>query len=253
MRVAALYDIHGNLPALEAVVADVQASGVDRVVIGGDVLPGPMARECLDLLTALALPADFIRGNGDREVLQARRGQMSAIIPEYFRPSMLWNAGQLTSADERLIDSWPLTYRMTIDGLGDVVFCHATPQNDLDIFTSATAEAKLRPIFDPLGADVVVCGHVHMQFDRMVGPTRVINAGSVGMPFDEPGAYWLLLGPTVELRKTEYELAAAADRVRRTAYPLSEDFASKSILAPPSQQSMIEAFGKAELSATLRS
>ena len=247
MRIAALYDIHGNLPALEAVLAEVEAAGVDRIVIGGDVFPGPMARECLDRLTALALPADFIIGNGDREVLQARRGQISAIIPEYFRPSMLWNAAQLTSADERIIDGWPLTHRLTIDGLGDVVFCHATPHNDVDIFTPATAEEKLRPIFDPLGADLVICGHVHMQFDRRVGSSRIVNAGSVGMPFDEPGAYWALLGPAVELRRTAYDLAAAAGRVRRGAYPLSEDFASKSILAPPSRQSMIDAFAKTEL------
>jgi predicted phosphodiesterase len=247
MRVAALYDIHGNWPALEAVLAEVRAANVDCVVVGGDFFPGPMARECLDLLTALAPPATFIIGNGDRETLQARRGQMSAIIPEYFRPSMLWNAGQLTTDDERMIDGWPLTHRMTIAGLGEVLFCHATPQNDIDIFTSATAEAKLRPIFDPLGVQLVVCGHVHMQFDRRVGATRVVNAGSIGMPFEEPGAYWLLLGPAVELRRTQYDLAAAAERVRKTAYPLSEDFASKGILAPPSKQSMIDAFAKAEL------
>ena len=160
---------------------------------------------------------------------------------------MRWNATQLTGDDENAIDRWLLTHRMRVDGIGDVLFCHATPNNDIDIFTSATAEGKLRPLFDPLGVDLVVCGHVHMQFDRMVGRTRVVNAGSVGMPFDEPGAYWLLLGPAVELRRTRYDLHAAAERVRRTSYPLAEEFASKSILTPPARQSMIEVFANAEL------
>ena len=247
MRVAALYDIHGNLPALEAVLAHLKSARVDHVVVGGDVLPGPMPRECLDAVLHLDLPTTFIMGNGDRECVATRRGQMGAIIPEHFRESMRWNAAQLTGDDERVIDRWLLTDRMQVDGIGDVLFCHATPKNDIDIFTPATAEEKLRPLFDPLEVDLVVCGHVHMQFDRTVGPTRVVNAGSVGMPFDEPGAYWLLLGPGVELRRTRYDLHAAAERVRKTSYPLAEEFASKSILTPPPRQSMIEVFANAEL------
>jgi diadenosine tetraphosphatase ApaH/serine/threonine PP2A family protein phosphatase len=206
-----------------------------------------MPRQCLDVLLALDLPTTFIVGNGDRECVAARRNQMSAIIPEYFRESMRWNAAQLTAEDERAIDEWPLMHRMSIPGIGEVAFCHATPQNDVDIFTSATPEEPLRPLFDPLGAALIVCGHTHIQFDRMISPTRVVNAGSVGMPFDEPGAYWLLVGPGVELRRTTYDYEDAARRVRQTAYPLAEEFASKNIVAPPSKQSMIEAFARAEL------
>ena len=156
MRIAALYDIHGNLPALEAVLDEVGKAGVDHIVVGGDVLPGPMPRECLDILFSLAIPATFIIGNGDRETLLARRGQMSAIIPEYFRPALQWNGAQVTAEDERIINFWPLTHRMRVDGAGEVLFCHATPRNDTEIFTERTAEDKLRPIFDPLAADVLV-------------------------------------------------------------------------------------------------
>jgi putative phosphoesterase len=248
MRVAALYDIHGNLPALEAVLQDVREANVDRIVVGGDVLPGPMPRECLDALFTLDLPTTFIRGNGDRETAAASRDQMSAIVPEYFRAAMQWNAAQLTAEDVRAIDAWPLTHRMRIDDLGDVLFCHATPRDDNEIFTEATAETKLRPILDPLAADLVVCGHVHMQFDRTVGATRVINAGSIGMPFEQPsGAYWLLLGPAVQLQRTNYDLNAAAHRVRQTSYPQAEEFATKSILTSPSKPSMVDALSKAEL------
>jgi putative phosphoesterase len=242
MRIAALYDIHGNLPALEAVLADVRRAGVDQIVVGGDVVPGPMPHETLACLTALDRPVEFIRGNGDREALNWKRGDETSIIPEHFREAMRWNAAQLTDEDVALMASWPLTLRV-----GEVVFCHATPRNDTEIFTRRTAEATLQPIFDAVKAPVVVCGHTHMQFDRRVGATRVVNAGSIGMPFQEAGAYWLLLGPDVELRRTAYDLAAAADRIRRTAYPQAEEFAAKSVLQPPSAEAMLDAFAKAEL------
>ena len=248
MRVAALFDIHGNLPALEAVLAEVRRLGVDRVVNGGDVLPGPMPRECLDVVLDLGIPTDFIIGNGDRETVAARHGMVSSVVPVAFREAMTWNAAQLMDADEQTISGWPLTKTLRIDGIGEVLFCHATPRNDSEVFTAATSEEKLRPIFDPLGVNVVICGHVHMQFDRMVGATRIVNAGSVGMPFDAPAAYWLLLDSVIELRRTDYELEKAAARVRRTAYPQAEVFAANSILNPPTKQVMTEVFSKAELS-----
>jgi putative phosphoesterase len=247
VKIAALYDIHGNLPALDAVLNEVAAEGVDHVVIGGDVLPGPMPRECLDRVTSLEVLTSFVRGNGDRETVAAARGQIGPAVPAYFHEAMRWNGAQLSPGDQQIIDAWPLSLRMTLPGLGALLFCHATPRDDNEIFTAATADEKLRPLFDAAAVDVVVCGHTHMQFDRMVGTTRVVNAGSVGMPFDSPGAYWLLLGAAVELRRTDYDLQAAAGQVRQTAYPLAEEFASKSIVTPPSRQSMIDALSKAEL------
>lgn len=248
MRLAALFDIHGNLPALEAVLAEVRAIGVDHVVIGGDVLPGPMPRECLDVVLDLEIPTDFIIGNGDRETVAARHGMVSDKIPASFRETIAWNAAQLTNADAETINGWPLTKILRIDGAGEVLFCHATPRNDTDVFTALTSDGKLRPIVDPLGVNVVICGHVHMQFDRMVGATRIVNAGSVGMPFDAPSAYWLMFDSGIELRKTDYDLERAAKLVRLTAYPQAEIFATNSILNPPSKEMMSAAFSNAELS-----
>jgi putative phosphoesterase len=247
MKVAALYDIHGNLPALEAVLAEIRHAQVDQVVVGGDVLPGPMPRETLARLRQLDIPVHFIVGNGDRVVREQMAGSESSEVPEQFRAVIRWNAEQLRPEDEQLLAGWPLTVHVQIAGLGEVLFCHATPRNDTEIFTRLTSEDRLAPVFEGVDVPVVVCGHTHMQFDRTVGRIRVVNAGSVGMPFQDPGAYWLLLGPDVQLRHTAYDLASAAERIRATAYPQAEDFAARNVLQPPCEASILEMFSQAEL------
>jgi len=242
MRVAAIYDIHGNLPALEAVLDEIRRAEVDQVVVGGDVLPGPMPRETLACLRDLGIPTQLLQGNGDREVLAQIAGIESAIIPEPFREVMRWVARQVDPEHERWIASWPKTVRVEVTGLGAVLFCHATPRSDTEVFTRLTPEDRLVPLFAGLGVSTVVCGHTHMAFDRAIGKVRVVNAGSVGMPFGEPGAYWLLLGPDVQLQHTRYDLTRAAERIRGTDYPQALDFAAKNILQPPSEGEMLEAF-----------
>lgn len=247
MRVAAIYDIHGNLPALEAVIEEIRQAEVDGVVVGGDVFPGPMPLEALTCLLNLEVPVHFIQGNGDREVLACMRGVETGAVPEQFRESLRWTARQLQPEHEQLLAGWPQTLRLQIDGLGEVLFCHATPRNDTEIFTRATPEVRLLPVFEGVTVSMVVCGHTHMQFDRRAGAIRVVNAGSVGMPFGEPGAYWVLLGPGVRLRHTQYDLANAAERIRSTNYPQAEEFAARSVLQPPSEAETLEAFARVEL------
>jgi putative phosphoesterase len=247
MRVAALYDIHGNLPALEAVLQDIRQAEVDHIVVGGDVVSGPMPRETLTCLLALDISVQFIQGNGEVEVLAQMAGVDTGNIPEQFRESVRWVAQQLHPEYEPLLAGWPKTLRVEIRGLGEVLFCHATPRNDTEVFTRLTSEDRLLPVFEGLDVPVVVCGHTHMQFDRTIGRVRVVNAGSVGMPYGEPGAYWLLLGPDVQLRHTPYDLANAAERIRDTNYPQAQDFAERNVLQPPSEEEALEAFTKAEL------
>src|SRR6266705_1113582 len=208
MRVAALYDIHANLPALQAVMDDIHRAEVDHVVVGGDVLPGPMPRETLSCLLDLSIPVRFIYGNGEVAVLEQIAGRDPAAVPEQYRPIIRWNAQQLDSEQQRIVASWPKTLRIDLADLGQILFCHATPRSENEIFTRSTPEERLGPVFADTGASLVVCGHTHMQFDRTVGKVRIVNAGSVGMPFGEPGAYWLLLGANVELRRTTYDVDA---------------------------------------------
>lgn len=247
MRVAAIYDIHGNLPALEAVLEQIREAEVDRIVVGGDVVPGPMPLETLTCLRNLDIPVHFIHGNGERAVLAEMAGMEPAGVPEQFRHIVRWVAQQLPTEYEDLLASWPKTVFVETPGLGEVLFCHATPRNDTEIFTRLTPEDRLLPIFEGINVPMVVCGHTHLQFDRMIGRTRVVNAGSVGMPFGEPGAHWLLLGPEVQLCHTVYDLAKAAERIRNTDYPQAEDFAANNVLQPPTEAEALERFAPAEL------
>jgi predicted phosphodiesterase len=126
--------------------------------------------------------------------------------------------------------------------LGEVLFCHGTPRSEVEIFTRLTREERLAPVFAELGADLVVCGHTHMQFDRTIAGIRVVNAGSVGMPFGSPGADWALIGRDVRLRHTSYDLQKAAVRIRETNYPQAEEFAARYVLQPPSEAEMLPVF-----------
>jgi predicted phosphodiesterase len=247
MRVAALYDIHGNLPALEAVLQDIRQAEVDHIVVGGDVVPGPMPRETLACLLGLNIPVQFIQGNGEHEVLAQMAGIETSNVPERSREVVRWVAEQLHPGYQELLDIWPKTLRIEIRGLGEVLFCHATPRNNTEIFTRLTPVDCLLPIFEGLNVSMVVCGHTHMQFDRTIGRVRVVNAGSVGMPFGEPGANWLLLGPDIQLRHTPYDLAKAAERIRDTKYPQAQDFAARNVLQPPSEKEALEVFERAAL------
>jgi predicted phosphodiesterase len=257
MRIAVLNDIHGNLPALDAVLADVRQAGVDQIVVGGDVLPGPLPRETMARLMALEIPTQFIYGNGDKAILaQLTASDPSEVtywgtgegvaVPEPMQELIRWTARQVSEYRE-VLASWPLTTTSSIDGLGTVLFCHATPRNEIDIFTRVTPEQRLLPVFAGVDASLVICGHTHMQFDRRVGPTRVVNAGSVGMPFGTTGADWLLLGPGIELRKTSYNATAAAELLRCTSYPMVEELAVRYILQPPPEEELFAAWASAEL------
>jgi putative phosphoesterase len=248
MRIAVLNDIHGNLPAFEAVMNEVRRERVDQIVAGGDVVVGPMSREVLDVLLAFDIPVRFVYGNCETAVLQQMDGKMPAKVPEPYRPQIVWTAEQLRPRRATL-EAWPKTITVDIDGLGDVLFCHATPRNEDEIVTQATPEESVRLVLKGVAADAVVCGHTHMQYDRIIGSVRMMNAGSVGMPFGDAGADWLLLGPDVQLRHTNYDLSAAADRVRATGYPFVEEWITRYLLNPPSAAEMLAAFTPAQVTA----
>jgi putative phosphoesterase len=188
--VATLYDIHGNLAALEAVLAEVPADAT--IVVGGDICAGgEHPSEVLTRLRDLGDRVVWLRGNADRELHPGEAG----LVPD---ETVEATRAKLSDEEIEFLYALPPTQR-----LGDVLYCHASPRNDVDIFTERTPEERIAFLFEGLDVSTVVCGHTHMQFDRTVAGVRVINAGSVGMPYEEePGAYWLL---DLEHRRTPYD------------------------------------------------
>jgi predicted phosphodiesterase len=202
-RVAALYDIHGNLPALDAVLAEVPGDAV--IVVGGDIATGLFPGPTLDRLRGLGERVCWLRGNADRELTQGDQG--SAPDEEPAPDEVLeWARTKLNREQIAFLYGLPESITLDVAELGRVLFVHATPRNDVDIFTERTPEENVAPCFAGVEADLVVCGHTHVQFDRQLAGLRVVNAGSVGMAYeDEPGATWLLLGPGLEFRRTTFE------------------------------------------------
>lgn len=254
MRVAVLSDIHANLPALDAVLDELRAAEVDAIAVTGDVLPGPFPAETLERLLGLDLPVHIAHGNGDLAVLAQLAAADPAEVtywgttsgdplPPPLVEELRWTAEQVAHY-QGVIHSWPKSLTLDVTGLGPALFCHATPHDETAIITRVTSEERARPLLAGLEESVVGCGHTHMQMDRTIGRTRVLNAGSVGMCTARTGADWLLLGPDVEFRHTDYDLEAAADLVRASAYPSAEHFASRTILAPPDEDRMLRAFGE---------
>lgn len=239
MRVAVLADIHGNLPALEAVLAEPDVAAADRVVLLGDIALGPLPAESLDLLDSLGGRAVWVHGNCEREVVTAYDG-MPARGPE--ADGALATAALLDRRQRDLLDGLPLTVTLDCEGLGPVLFCHATPRRDDEVVLVDSPLAAWDRALDGVEQRLVVMGHTHMPFDRLVDRRRVVNPGSVGMSYGAPGACWALLGPAVGLRRTAYDVEAAVARIRAGAHPDAAEWAREYVVAPPSDAEALEVF-----------
>jgi predicted phosphodiesterase len=241
-RVAVLSDIHGVLPALEAVLAEPDLAAADRIVLTGDIAAGPQPAEVLDRLTALGDRVVWISGNADRELLQQRRGE-PCTIPDPIAP---WAAAQLTEEHLALFAALPASRTLPVRGLGQVLFCHATPRDDEEVVLVDSRLDRWSEVFEGLDPAVrtVVCGHTHMPFARLAHGRLVVNPGSVGMPYGRPGAHWALLGPGVELRTTAFDTeAAVAEVARDSGYPDAAAWADYFLNARASDAEALTTFG----------
>jgi putative phosphoesterase len=240
MRIAVLCDIHGNLPALQAVLAEVEHADVDLLVFGGDVAAGPMPVETIEVLAGYSRPARFVRGNADRAMVEAFDGKQKG-----GQALDSWPASMISRAHRDFLSKFEPAVEVSVDGLGRVICCHAGLESDeVPIITPATPDDVIAQAVASAQGKLVIAGHTHMQFDRRVAGGRMVNAGSVGKPYaDQPGAYWALLGPEVELRRAEYDFAAAAEAVRRTAIPQRDEWAAD-VMRPPTAEEATTLFEK---------
>lgn len=230
------------LPLLEAVLAEPDVQGADRIVLTGDIAAGPMPAETLDVLTSLGNRVTWVRGNADRELVAVARGSDQP-VPD---PIVLWAAGALRPDQVELLAGLPHPVTLEVDGFGSVVFCHGTPRDDDEV---VLVESSLERWADVLGGlddavGTVVCGHTHMPFQRLVDRRLVVNPGSVGMPYGRPGPHWALLHDgEVRLRHTRVDLDAVADRiVAESGYSRADQFADDYIRSAASDAEALTVF-----------
>ena len=242
-RIAVLSDIHGNLPALEAVLADVEETGVDLVVLNGDLADGPFPVETLELLAGLGERARWVRGNGDRWVVEAydgvfeRTGSPTDALTE-------WTASLLSAEHRNLLSAATLTESLELPGIGAIGFCHATARDDNEMVLVDSPIEHFQQAFADLDQPTVVVGHCHMPFDRLFDRRRIVNSGAVGMPYGHTGASWALIGSDVTLRRTNYDTTEARRRLASSTMPDLQEFIDENVCSAPSDAEALEVFSK---------
>jgi predicted phosphodiesterase len=239
-RVAVAADVHGNAIALAAVAEELVAAEPDLLVFLGDLTWGPSPEESWRIIRELEQSCAgrtlFVRGNAERALAELRRRQ-SKTEPT---PRERWMLEQHTDATLDALEGFVEAVLIDVDGLGPVRFCHGSPRSDEELITPGTPRRRLRELMAGVPEQILVTAHTHIQFDRVVDRVvRSVNPGSVGMPYQgEHGAFWALLGPDVDLRRTEYDLQLAVARYRETDDPLAEQVVA-TLLEPPSPAEVI--------------
>jgi putative phosphoesterase len=232
-RLAVISDVHGNAPALRAVLAEIEQSDVELVVSLGDATWGAQPNETRLLLESLERPAVFVNGNAERAVRELRAGRDGNEREQ-------WMRDRHSDATYGFLDTFVDSAVITVTGLGDVRFCHGSPRSDIELITPETPIDRMRALMEDVPETVLVSGHTHLQFDRRVAGIRSVNPGSVGMPYHRlRGAFWALFGPDVTLMRTEYDLDETVSAYRASGDPLTEEMI-ETLLAPPSPAEVIE-------------
>lgn len=233
---AVVADVHSNIPALEAVLAEPDVRQADLVVFCGDLTWGPEPRQAIELVGTLEDRAVFVRGNGDRAVVELARGGRR---PE--RPRDEWMRRRHTEASIDFLAGFLFNVVVTVLGLGPIRFCHGSPRSDTELVTPETPPDRYAALAEGVCEPTIVHGHTHLQFDRMVAGRRSLNPGSVGLPYHErePGtAYWAILGPDVSLRQSRYSVTESIERTRKAGDPAADTIAAL-LMTPPTPREVI--------------
>ncbi len=234
--VAVIADVHGNVPALAAVIDEIKRAGVDLVVSCGDLTWGSLPEGTVQLARALSSEVEclFIRGNAERALLEMAAGDLADRSERE-----LWMLDRHGDAELEFIRGFVPSAVVAVEGLGSIRFCHGSPAHDEDCITPIMPDDRLRPMVGSIEERIVASAHIHVQFDRDLGWIRSLNPGSVGLPYEgRQGAFWATLGPRVELRSTAYDVSETCRRYQLTDDP-SADRMAEALLAPTAREEAI--------------
>lgn len=241
--VAVLSDIHGVLPALDAVLAEPLVGTADRIVLTGDIAAGPQPVQVLDRLLGLGDRVVWVRGNADRDLVDLAAGRTL----DFDDPISDWAARQLMADHVALLGSLPHPVTLDVDGFGRVLFCHGSPRDDNEVVLVDTRLSRWAEALADVGDDVttIVCGHTHMPFVRLAHGRLIVNPGSVGMPYGRVGAHWALLADgAVTLRRTVFDVEVARAQIASTCtFAGVDEWTDDYLNARAGDAEAIEAFG----------
>lgn len=242
-RVAVLGDVHGNAVALAAVLEELRGEEVDLAVWTGDLSWGAEPTATLELVRSLEIPSLYVRGNAERALQELADG-----THEEPTERERWMLDSHSSDDVAFTRTFAHSQTVEIHGLGGTFFTHGSPRSDEELLTAGTPDERITASTSEISEIVLVTGHTHSQYDREAAGVRALNPGSIGMPYEEQtGAYWAVLGPDVELRRTEYDVEEAVARLRASGIPGPEPLA-ETLLSPPTPAELIEHAERLEFS-----
>ena len=238
-RVAVVADVHGNAAALQAVLDEAEREQPDLLVSCGDFTWGPQPLQTVEVLSRRQGPVLHVRGNADRALVELAE-RLGDDPESEATPRERWMVQTHGARGRDLLATFADQVAVHVDGLGSVLCCHGSPRSDEELITSATNEARLREALAGVDADVVVTAHTHVRYERVALGRTLLNPGSVGMPYEgAPGAYWALLGPGVDFRRSAYDVDDVAARYRASGDPLAEDMVEL-LLSPPTPAEVVE-------------
>jgi putative phosphoesterase len=230
MRLGLISDIHGNLLALDAVIGELNESGIDRLVCLGDLAAGPEPRATIARLRELDCPV--VLGNWDSWLLEGVPPLELEVGPK-LRDQGDWSAAQLSDTDKEFLQGLPL--QLELDLGGTTVLCvHGSPRSVLEDIHATTSDVVLAQMFNGNRPAVLAAGHTHVQLARLHGTTLIVNPGSVGLPFNSwppngavqmsPWAEYAILTVedgciSTELRRAPYDVPALLQLARESGMP----------------------------------
>ncbi|PYZ94562.1 YfcE family phosphodiesterase [Salipaludibacillus keqinensis] len=226
MKLAMISDIHGNEQALQAVLEDISNINASHIAVLGDLsYRGAKPKQCLDIIRGL--DAKVIKGNADEWIVRGvREGEVPSKALSMMQAEQGWAKGKLTEDDLLYLDQLPKTLEIPLSNQKQIFACHATPTSMFDVISDQASNDDYQTYVQANErADYYVYGHIHLPFMRSFSGKKVINTGSVGLPFDgDPRASYVVFDRSqkdaqVQFRRVQYDIERACHDLDAEEYP----------------------------------